>query len=151
AYIALRIAARPPTERHTFGFARTEVLIAQANAVLLLVAAVAVIVEAVSRLAAPEAIDAAGVIILGVVGLAVNVGSAAAVGRHAHGSLNMRGAFLHLGADALGSVAVIVAGVGEAAFDAERLDPIASLVISALVIFAAWQLLRDSTRVLLEA
>lgn len=151
AYAAVRIAQRPPTERHTFGFARTEVLVAEANGVLLFAGAVAVVVEAVRRLSDPLAISAGGVIVVGGLGLIVNVGSAWVVAQHAHGNLNMRGALWHLLADALGSVAVIVAGIGAAVFGADRLDPIASIAIAILVVFASWQLLRDATSVLLEA
>jgi cobalt-zinc-cadmium efflux system protein len=151
SYAAMRIAQRPPTTRHTFGLGRAEVLVAEANGVLLIAGAIAIAVEAIHRLASPTSIDAAGVIIVGGLGIVVNFGSAWIVGRHAHGSLNMRGAFLHLATDAAGSVAVVVAGVGTALFGWERLDPIASLLIAALVVFAAWQLLRDATRVLLEA
>jgi cobalt-zinc-cadmium efflux system protein len=89
--------------------------------------------------------------IVGGLGIVVNVGSAAVVHRHAHGNVNMRGAVFHLAADALGSIAVVVAGLGAAIFGADRLDPIASLVISVLVVVGAVRLLRDATRVLLEA
>jgi cobalt-zinc-cadmium efflux system protein len=151
AYAALRFAQRPPTERHTYGFGRTEVLVAQVNAVLLLMGAIVIGVESVRRLSDPPEIAAAGVIVIGVLGLVVNVVSARVVATHAHGNLNMRGALWHLIADAFGSLAVIVAGLGAAMFGAEHLDPIASLLISVLVVFGAWRLLRDATLVLLEA
>jgi len=151
SYAAMRIAQRPPTTRHTFGLGRAEVLVAEANGVLLIAGAIAIAVEAIHRLASPTSIDAAGVIIVGGLGIVVNAGSAWIVGRHAHGSLNMRSVLLHLATDAVGSVAVVIAGVGAALFGWERLDPIASLLIAVLVVFAAWQLLRDATRVLLEA
>jgi cobalt-zinc-cadmium efflux system protein len=151
AYVAVRIALRPPTERHTYGFGRTEVLAALANGVLLIVSAIAVSIEAVIRLQSPHAIDATAVIIVGCLGLVVNLGSAMVVSRHGHHSLNMRGAFWHLLADAAGSVAVIIAGLGAALFGAERLDPIASLVIAVLVLVAGWRLVRDATVVLLDA
>jgi len=151
AYTALRIAQRPPTDRHTFGLGRAEVLVAEANGLLLFAGAVAVVVEAIRRLGSPQAIDAAAVMIVGGLGIVVNVGSAAVVHRHAHGNVNMRGAVFHLAADALGSIAVVVAGLGAAIFGADRLDPIASLVISVLVVVGAVRLLRDATRVLLEA
>lgn len=150
AYAVLRLARRPPTERHTYGFARSEVLVAQANAVLLFVGAAAVVVEAVRRLDEPHAVSAAGVLVVGVLGLGVNAGSAALVSRHAHGNINMRGALWHLVADALGSVVVVVAGAA-AAFGADRVDAAASLAIALLVVSGAWRLLRDATRVLLEA
>ena len=151
AYAALRITRRPPTERHTFGFARSEVLVAQANGLLLFAGAVVVIIEAVRRLGSPHDLRAGGVIVVGVLGLIVNAASAAALFRHAHGNLNLRGAFWHLLTDALGSIGVIVAGVGVALFGADWLDPAASILISVLVIAAAWQLLRDAGRVLLES
>lgn len=151
AYVAVRIALRPPTDRHTYGFGRTEVLAALANGVLLILSAIAITIEAVMRLQNPHAIDAAAVIVVGFLGLVVNLGSAMVVSRHAHHSMNMRGALWHLLADAAGSVAVIIAGLGALLFDAERLDPIASLVIAALVLVAGWRLVREATSVLLDA
>jgi cobalt-zinc-cadmium efflux system protein len=151
ALIALILAQRPPTERHTFGFERTEVLAAQANGVLLMVGAIWIVVEAVRRLENPQPIDAAGVLVIGVGGLLVNVGSAFVVARAAHGNLNLRAALWHLIFDALGSLAVILAAAGTMMFGAERLDAVASIAIAVLVVGGAWRLLRDSTRVLLEA
>src|SRR5260221_3451573 len=105
ALIALILAQRPPTERHTFGFERTEVLAAQANGVLLAVGAIAIVVEAVRRLQHPQSIDAAGVLIVGLLGLLVNVGSAFVVARAAHGNLNLHAPLWHLVFDALRSLA----------------------------------------------
>jgi len=150
AYAALRITQRPPTERHTFGFARTEVLVAQGNGLLLFAGAIVVVVEAIRRLGSPHEVSAGGVVVVGAIGLIVNIVSAGALFRHAHGNMNLRGAFWHLFTDALGSLGVVVAGVGVALFGADWLDPTASIVISVLVIAAAWQLLRDAGRVLLE-
>ena len=127
---ALALAQRPPTERHTYGFERAEVLAAQANGVLLLAGAVVIVVEAVRRLGSPQHVDAAGVLVIGVAGVVVNVVSALALARTAHGNLNMRAALWHLALDALGSLAVVVSAVGALVFGAERLDPIASLVIA---------------------
>jgi cobalt-zinc-cadmium efflux system protein len=151
AYAALRIARRPPTDRHTFGFARTEVLVAQANGLLLFAGAVVVIVEAIRRLGNPPDVVASGLVVIGGLGLVVNIASARALYRHAHENLNVRGAFWHLLSDALGSIGVIVAGVGIGVFGADWLDPVVSIGISLLVVVAAWQLLRDAGRVLLEA
>ena len=151
ALIALILAQRPPTERHTFGFERSEVLAAQANGVLLAVGSIAIVVEAVRRLQHPQPIDAAGVLIVGGLGLLVNVGSAFVVARAAHGNLNLRAALWHLVFDALGSLAVVIAAIGTMLFGTQRLDSIASIAIAVLVVGGAWRLLRDSTRVLLEA
>ncbi|HEV2644222.1 MAG TPA: cation diffusion facilitator family transporter, partial [Candidatus Elarobacter sp.] len=100
AYAALRISRRPPTDRHTFGFARTEILVAQANGLLLFAGAVVVVVEAIRRFGSPHELSAAGVIVVGSIGLVVNVASATALFRHAHDNMNLRGAFLHLFTDA---------------------------------------------------
>jgi cobalt-zinc-cadmium efflux system protein len=151
ALVAQLLMARPATERHTYGFGRAEVLAAQANGVLLLAGAIAIVVEAIRRFGDPHPLDATPVLVVGVIGLLVNVGSALVLGRYAAGSLNLRAAMWHLGADALGSIAVIVAAVGVLVADLEWLDPAASLVIAGLVVWGGWQVLRGSVRVLLEA
>jgi len=151
AYAAVRVALRPATERHTYGFGRTEVLAAQANAALMLVGAVVIAVEAVQRLSRPEPFATTGVLVVGALGLVVNAGSAVVLARAEETNLNVRAALWHLGSDAAGSVAVIIAALGAAWFGADRLDPIASLLISALVLFGAAGLLRASTHILLEA
>jgi cobalt-zinc-cadmium efflux system protein len=151
AYAALRLTQRPPTDRHTFGFGRSEVLVAQGNGLLLFAGAIVVIVEAVRRFGDAHEVSASGVLVVGTIGLIVNVASAGALFRHAHGNMNMRAAFWHLFTDAIGSVGVIVAGAGVALFGADWLDPLVSILISVLVIGAAWALLRDAGRVLLEA
>ncbi len=151
AYAALRLTQRPPTERHTFGFGRSEVLVAQGNGLLLFAGAIVVVVEAVRRFGSAHEVSASGVFVVGAIGLVVNVVSATALFRHAHDNINMRGAFWHLFTDAIGSVGVIVAGAGVALFGADWLDPLVSILISVLVIGAAWSLLRDAGRVLLEA
>ena len=108
------------------------------------------IYEAIQRFSNPEPIDGLGVVVVGVLGLGVNAGSAWIIARSSGDSLNLRGAFLHLASDAAGSVGVIVAGLVVIATGAEWVDPLVSILISVLVLIAAWQLLRDATRVLLE-
>jgi cation diffusion facilitator family transporter len=148
---ALALAQRPPTERHTYGFDRAEVLAAQANGVLLFAGAVAIVVEAVRRLGTTHHLDATGVLVIGSAGVVVNVVSAIALARTAHGSLNMRAALWHMALDALGSLAVVAAAIGALAFGWQKLDAVASLAIAALILYGAWSVLRDTARVLLEA
>jgi cobalt-zinc-cadmium efflux system protein len=148
---ALALAQRPPTERHTFGFERAEVLAAQANGLLLLVGVVAIVIEAVRRFGTTQHVDAGAVLVVGVLGLLVNVGSAAVLARSVHGNLNLRAAFWHLALDALGSLAVIIAAIGVLVWNAPNIDAIASLFIAALIVYGAWGLLRDTTQVLLDA
>jgi cobalt-zinc-cadmium efflux system protein len=150
ALFAQLLAARPATERHTYGFGRAEVLAAQVNGALLLIGAVAVAVEAVRRFAHPHHLDAVPVLIVGGLGLVVNLASGFVLGRQVGGNLNLRAVMWHLVTDALGSAAVIIAAIGVLIADATWLDPVASLVIAGLVIAGGWQLLRGTTHVLLE-
>jgi cobalt-zinc-cadmium efflux system protein len=150
ALIAQVLVTRPGSARHTYGLRRAEALGAQVNALLLLGAAVWVFLEAAHRLGSPENVHGAGVIVVASVALIVNAAGAAALLRVRGDDLNLRGAFVHLVADAAGSVAAVVAGVAVVAFSESRVDPAASIVIGALVVLGAWGLLRDATNVLLE-
>ena len=150
ALVALRLASRPSSTRASYGWGRAEVLAALGNAVLLVAASGWIVWEAVHRFSNPESINGTAVAIVGAVGLAVNGTSAVAVARVRGGNLNLRGAFLHLASDALGSFGVIVAGVTVAITDADWIDPVISLAITALVLGSTWSLVRDATSVLLE-
>ena len=150
ALVAVALMARPATARHSFGLKRAEVLGAQFNGVVLVGVSVLIIVEAISRLGAPSSVRGGGVIVVASVGLVVNLGSALVLLQAEGHSLNMRGAFLHMAADAAGSLAAIVAGVAVVLWDATWVDPAASIFISVLVLWSACGLLRDTTNVLLE-
>jgi cobalt-zinc-cadmium efflux system protein len=141
---------RPATTRHSFGLKRAEVLGAQVNGLLLAGVSVWIIVEALRRLDSPVDVGGGGVVVIATLGLAVNVASAVVLFRARGTSLNMRGAFLHMASDAAGSVAAIVAGVAVLVWNADRVDPIASIVVALLVLWSCWGLLRDTTHVLLE-
>jgi cobalt-zinc-cadmium efflux system protein len=148
--VAQTLVTRPGSARHTYGLRRAEALGAQANAVLLLAAAVWVFIEAGQRLGSTPAVDGGGVELLAGGALVANLASAALLVRARRTDLNLRAAFLHMTADAGGSIAAMVAGLAVLAFDAREVDPAASIVIALLVIAAAWGLLRDTTNVLLE-
>ena len=148
--VARRLSSRPASTRNTYGMLRAEVLAAQANALALVLVSGWVIFEAVQRLADPPAVDGLGVLVVGCLGLVVNAGSAWLIARSGDRSLNVRGAFLHLAADAAGSLGVIIAGAVVLATGEDWIDPAISLVITALVLVAAFGLLRDATVVLLE-
>jgi cobalt-zinc-cadmium efflux system protein len=150
ALLAIGLQARPITERHTFGLQRAEVLAAQANAFILIAVTIAIAVEAAQRLVTPVDVSGAGLAIVAAAGLAVNLGCARLLHEVAGKSLNMRGAFLHVALDAAGSLAALLAGLAIVLWDVPRADPIASLLIGALVLWAAWRLLVDTTHVLLE-
>jgi cobalt-zinc-cadmium efflux system protein len=152
ALVAQRLMIRPATARHSFGLQRAEVLGAQANALVLLAVSGWIVVEAIRRIGDPADVAGRGLVLVAALGLAVNVASAMVLARarsHAP-NLNVRGAFLHMVADAAGSAGAIVAGVAVLAWGADWFDPLVSIVIAALVIWSAWGLLRDATHVLLE-
>ena len=148
---AMRLAARPSTERRTYGYARLEILAALLNGATLLLIAGMIIVEAVQRLREPVEID--GLVMLSVAGagLVVNVIGASVLHQHSHDNLNVRGAYLHVLGDLLGSVGAIAAGIVIMATGWAPADPLISIVIALLILFSAWHLVRDATDVLLES
>lgn len=150
ALVALRLAARPPTGRFTFGLGRAEILSAQVNGAALLVLAGVIGVEAVRRLSDPPAVEGGIVIAVGLVGAAVNVGSAWALAKAERRSLNVEGARAHVMADLYASLGAAIAGVIILTTGFREADPIAALVVSALMLRTAWSLLRESGLVLLE-
>jgi cobalt-zinc-cadmium efflux system protein len=144
-------AARPPTERRTFGYARAEILAAMANAVLLLAMAGFILYEAIRRLVSPADIGSSLLIVFGVIALVANAVSLLLLRQGQAESLNLRGAFLEVASDTFGAAAVIVTGVIIAATGFNRVDPIASLVVGLLILPRTWRLLRETVDVLLEA
>jgi cobalt-zinc-cadmium efflux system protein len=148
--VAVRFASRPATPRKTFGFYRLEILAALANGVTLLVLSILICYEAWERLRAPEAINAWTLIWISTGGLAVNIASAWLLGHHHGESMNVRGAYLHVIGDLLGSAAAIVAGLCVVWKGWLWADPAFSVVISLLIIYSAWRLVSDAVNVLLE-
>ncbi len=151
ALIAATLAGRPATSKRTWGFARSEVLGATAQAAVLLAVGIFVVVEAVQRLFNPPEIQSELLLIFGVIGLAGNVASIAILASQRGNNLNMRAAFLEVVNDALGSVAVIVAAIVITLTGFQFADAIAAILIGALIVPRAVLLLRDSTNVLLES
>jgi cobalt-zinc-cadmium efflux system protein len=148
---AMRIARRAPSPTRTFGYHRAEILAALANGATLVAIAVLIVVEAIGRLRAPVAIDTGVMLGVAVAGLAVNVAGLVILrGGRRGASLNLRGAWLHVLTDALGSIQAIAAGVAIAMFGWTWIDPAASILIAVLVVYASWSLLRESIAVLME-
>jgi cobalt-zinc-cadmium efflux system protein len=148
---AVTLAQRPARGRRTFGWQRVEILAAVANGLLLLAVAGYVLVEAIRRIGDPPEIGSGLMLAVAAVGLVVNLGSLAVLRRDRDASLNLRGAYLEVLADALGSVAVIVGAVVIHTTGWTPADIIASVVIGCLVVPRAWHLLREAFDVLLEA
>jgi cobalt-zinc-cadmium efflux system protein len=148
---AISLARRPPSRRRTYGYVRFEILAALVNGAALLVIAGLIVREAWERIQQPAPID--GAIMLGVaaVGLVVNVVGATLLHSHAHDNLNVRGAYLHVIGDLLGSVGALTAGVVVLATGWTPIDAIASVAIALLILFSAWNLVREAADVLLES
>lgn len=151
ALFAAWIARRPPSATRTYGYYRTEILAALANGVLLVLVTLYVFFEAYRRLREPP--EVAGGLMLGVAvgGLAVNVAGLLLLRTDRERSLNVRGAWLHLVADAAGSVGAIAAGALIWWRGWTLADPVASVLIGVLVLASSWRLLQEAASVLMEA
>jgi len=151
ALFAFWLAERPAGAARTFGWRRFEILAALANGLVLALVSVGVAIEAIERVQAPRPVLGLPAFAIASGGLAVNLLGMALLRHGRERSLNLRGAWLHLFGDALGSVAAMASGLAIWAFDWRVADPLASLAIAALVLRSAWALLRETVDVLLEA
>jgi len=147
---ALWMTQRPATPRRTYGYYRTEILAALANASTLIAISILIFVEAYERLQRPEPVAGATVMWIATGGLAVNVAGLFVLHGGKDDSLNIRGAWLHMLTDALGSVGAILGGLAVWAFGWAWADPAVSIAIAVLVLYSSWHLLRESVNVLLE-
>jgi cobalt-zinc-cadmium efflux system protein len=149
ALFANTIGRRPPSQRASYGYGRAEVLAAFVNAIVMLVVVAAIAIEAVRRLLNPTPVVGTMVLGVAVAGLAINIVCAWLLSR-ASGSLNARGAMIHVMGDLLGSLAAIIAGGVIIATGWMPIDPILSLAVALLILRSTWQLLKQSTGVLME-
>ena len=150
SFAALRMAALPPNDRHSYGFHRFQVLAALINGATLLWIATEIFREAWIRLQTPEPVLAGPMLVVAVVGLVVNLIVALALHDHDHDDLNTRSAFLHVLGDALSSVGVIVAGVVILFTGWTWVDPLASVLIATIILIGSWRVLRDAVHILVE-
>ena len=149
--LAVRFASRPATASKTYGFYRLEILAALANGVTLIVLSVLICIEAYERFRQPENVQGWTLVWISLGGLIVNLISAWMLSRsHRHENLNLRGAYLHVLGDLLGSVAAIAAGVLILWQGWRWADPLFSVIISLLIVFNSWRIVADAVNVLLE-
>lgn len=151
AWGAHALARRPATLRRTYGFRRATILASLASALLLLVALGAITFEAVGRFREPAPVESGTIILVAAVGVVINTATALLFMRGQKGDLNIRGAFLHMAADAGVSLGVVLAGLGIRATGWSWLDPAVSLAIVAVILVGTWGLLRDSTALAMDA
>lgn len=147
---ALWIAQRPPTPRRTWGYYRIEILAALVNGAALVALSAFILIEAVERIRQPGEVRAPLMMAIAMGGLLINLVSLRILSGGKNDNLNMRGAWLHVLTDALGSVQAIVAGGLIWAYGWTWADPVASILIALLVIYSAWDLLRETVGVLME-
>ena len=150
ALIALRLAARPPQGPWTFGFRRAEILAAQANGITLLLVATWIAYSAVRRLVDPPDVEGGIVLVVALVGVVVNLAATLVLSRADQTSLNIRGAFLHIVTDLAAFAGTALAGALVLLTGWNRFDPIAALLVAALMVRSSWTLLRESGRIFLE-
>src|SRR5689334_15125672 len=150
AWCAMWLAGKQPTQRHTYGYRRASILAALVNAGLLLIAVGGIAVEAINRIQEPAAVAGRTVVVVAALGVAVNGGTALLFMRGRHGDLNIRGAYLHMAADAGVSLGVVVAALIIMATCWLWLDPAISLVIAAVAFWSGWALARDSVSLALD-
>ena len=151
ALVAVALAARPATSSRTFGLQRVEILAALTNGLLLVGVAVWVLIQAVDRWSQPEQVDSGLMLVIALVGAAANTVGLLVLRGGKDESLNLRGAYLEVLGDLMGSAAVVIAAVIILLTGWTRADSIASLAIVVLILPRAWSLLRDVVDVLLEA
>ncbi|MFD5073588.1 cation diffusion facilitator family transporter [Streptomyces sp. NPDC058371] len=151
ALLAIHFANLPPSGNRTFGYARAEILAALANCLLLLGVGGYVLYEAIQRFVTPADTEGGLTVVFGLIGLVANMISLTLLMRGQKESLNVRGAFLEVAADALGSVAVLIAATVILTTGWQAADPVASLVIGLMIVPRTWKLLRETLDVLLES
>lgn len=151
AWGASVLAKRAPSGRFTYGFKSSTILAALANAGLLLVAIGGIAFETLNRMAAPPAVEGRTMIIVASIGILINGATALLFMRGRKHDLNIRGAFLHMAADALVSLGVVIAGLAILLTGARWIDPVTSLVIVLVIAWGTWGLLKDSVKLSLNA
>jgi cobalt-zinc-cadmium efflux system protein len=145
------LARRPADPRRTYGYLRWEILAALVNGATLFGLAAWVVVEAVGRIARPHPIETRVFVVVAALGLLVNAIGLWVLHAHRHGSINVRGAYLHIAGDALASVGTLLAAIVVATTGWTIADPLISIVLALLILGGAWRLVRESTDILLEA
>jgi len=150
SWYALRLANRPAHAEKTFGYHRAGILIALFNSATLVAMTIWIFYEAYIRLVNPPAVEAGLLIVVAIIAFGVNLGTALLVKQGSRDDLNLRSAYVHLAGDAISTFGAILAGVGIWLTGWVALDPLVSILIGLLILWNAWQIIRESTDILLE-
>jgi cobalt-zinc-cadmium efflux system protein len=151
SFFAMTFASLPATDRKTFGFYRLEILAAFVNGIVLVLISLYIIYHAYLRMIHPQPVQGMMMLVIAVIGLVANIIGALFLFKHSHTSLNIRGAYLHIVGDALSSVGVVIGGVIILYTGWYLIDPILSIMISLVIIYGAWSLVKESVNILLES
>ncbi|MDT8759255.1 cation diffusion facilitator family transporter [Sphingomonas psychrotolerans] len=151
AWAGAELAKRPASRRFTYGLRGSSILAALTNSLLLLVAVGAIALEAIQRFADPPPVAGATVMIVAAIGIVVNLSTALLFARGRKGDVNIRGAYLHMAADAAVSAGVVIGGGLILLTGAEWIDPAISLVIVTVILWSTWGLARESLTMVLQA
>lgn len=151
AWGAVALGGRRPTERFTYGLGGSSILAALINAILLMLAAGAITLSAVQRFGDPQPVAGATVMIVAGIGIVINTATALLFVAGRKGDINIRGAFLHMAADAVVSAGVVFAGLAIQFTGLNWIDPIVSLVIVGVIVWSTWGLLKESLALSLSA
>ena len=151
ALIAFKLSATKPNERFTYGYRKGSVLISLLNAIILLVAVGAILLESIHKFANPSPVDGSAIAWTAAAGIVVNGFTAFLLMRHQKNDINTRGAFLHMAADTLVSVGVVISGIVISLTGWTVIDPIVSIIIAVVILVSTWQLLSESVRMSIDA
>lgn len=151
SYIAIKIGEREKNEKYTFGYKRAEILVAFVNSEILVGVALFLIVEAYKRFKTPEPINGPLMFSVALIGFLANLISVLLLHEHSHENINVRSAYLHLLSDTLSSVAVVLGGIAIIKWNAIWVDPLLSALISIYILREAYEILKESVEVLMEA
>jgi len=150
ALIAIRLLKIKPTEKYTYGYKKTTILVALLNAAILLISLGAIGYEAIHRLMEPQQLPGLKISVVAAIGIVINAVTALLFMRDRENDLNVRGAFLHLLSDAIVSAALVAGGIAIYFTGLFWIDPVLSLLVAVVILFSTWQLLRDSLRLSLD-
>ena len=147
---AFKISMRPATQEKTYGYHRAEILAALANGIILTLIAAYIFYEAYQRLGAPPEVKSLPMLVVAATGLLANLATAGLLFKSRRDNLNLRGAFLHVLGDTLGSLGAILAGILILTLQWYLADPIVSVMVGVLILYSSWELITESADILLE-
>lgn len=151
AWAAIKMAPKRPSKRYTYGLRKTTILASLFNGIIIIAAAGLIAWDAIRKFQSPAEISGNLIMIVAAIGLVVNTGTAFLFWKGQKGDLNIRGAFLHMAADAGVTLGVLLGGLAIKYTDLSWIDPALSLIIVVVILYSAWGLLRDSLKIAIDA